>query len=55
MKLRVHSKNEDYRYFVARRSFTLPSGAEVIKSDWAFKIRENDYAGWLLLLEMVVC
>ena len=45
VKLRVHSKNEDYQYFMLEDP--LPSGAEVIKDDWAFKIEgENDYAGY---------
>jgi uncharacterized protein YfaS (alpha-2-macroglobulin family) len=45
VKLRVHSKSEDYQYFMLEDP--LPSGAEVIKDDWAFKIEgENNYEGY---------
>lgn len=45
VKLRVHSKSEDYQYFMLEDP--LPSGAEVIKDDWAFRIEgENNYEGY---------
>lgn len=45
VKLKVHSKSEDYQYFMLEDP--LPSGVEVIKDDWAYTIDdENNYGGY---------
>lgn len=45
VKLKVHSKSEDYQYFMLEDP--LPSGIEVIKDDWAYTIEdENNYGGY---------
>ncbi len=45
VKLRVHSKSDDYQYFMLEDP--LPSGVEVIKDDWAYTIEdESNYGGY---------
>lgn len=45
VKLKVHSKDNDYQYFMLEDP--LPSGAEVVKDDWAYQIEEeSSYGGY---------
>ncbi|MBK8983998.1 MAG: hypothetical protein IPM38_17190 [Ignavibacteria bacterium] len=45
VKVRVSSKENENNYFMLEDF--IPSGAEVIKDDWAYRIEdENDYQGY---------